>query len=651
MQLHLFEWLWLFTALPGFALLRRARRAWLDHGVFASVSASYVASFVLITPVAVAGYAFGWPVLVLAYAMLGLFALAAVDLAWHWRELSSLPSPNLLGALVFMLVFVDYGAALNVGTHEVGDAHFHMAKVRLLMEAGLVDWDPYSPARQLDPVYFGNLYHALIGAWAKLSGLEAFDAWSRMLPWAKLVVAGSAEAFAFALFRSRPVALGAAAASVLAWFPLTMMPYPNQLAGLWLLPLALGSGIELLCGDRPWRAAFGVAGTAVALVQVHGLYFMFECIALGPVLLGALLWALARRHTRRSWRSLAPALGLLALCAGLPWFVTSALERGLDGYLAKLPDLLPTVVASAAQPDPKPGTAPEALPPDARALDWRYRGFRLLPRERLVFEFGEVNANNLRIQLLAGLLLAMVLARQRPRALVMLAMMVTVLLLLHVPALCTLAVRAAGSAWIVRRMDVLVAFAGQVIVPGALGLLLLQLRWLKGLTPLLAAGLALFYAYEFGVNAGPWSRERYVRNVARPENVQLDRRRQTRRSLLLRERVPPGSVVATGLQTSVELPQHCNCYALGLPAHEGLHGMGDMRKRRRATNAIFDPDVSTVSRAALLRRYGVKYVYVQATGSTKAMRRLFQPITVATYKTRGGMLLVVDGSIPLHNAP
>ena len=659
MSLHLYDWLWLFTALPGFALLLRARGAWLDHGAFAGLAASYVATFVLLTPVVVAGYAFGWQVSVLGYVLLGLIALAAGDLVWRWRALEQLAPPSLLGMVVFLLVFVDYGTAFNVGTHDLGDAHYHMARVRLLMETGFYDWDPYSPAHLPDVVYHSNAYHALIAAWAQFSGVEAFEAWSRMLPWSKLVVAGAAEALAFALFRSRPIALGSAAAAALAWLPLSMMPYPNQLAGLWLLPLALASGIELLCGDRPWPAAFGLAGTAVVTMQFHGLYFAFQCIALGPVLFGAVLYALARRRTRRA--ALVPALGLLALCAGLPWFASSAAARDRD--LGTLSSIVAKAVKKAAtkltrkakkakQPKPaEPGVAAADEGPDYRADNWRYRGFRLLPRERLALDFGQLDATNVRLQLLAALLLAAVLSRQRRRALVLLASVATVLLVLHVPALCTVAVRAAGTPWVLRRMDVIVVFAALIALPGVFGLLLLERGWLRGVGPLLAFALLLGYAYDSGVDDGAWSRERYARDVMRPQRVEQIRRRQARRSELLRTYVPAGSVVATDLATALELPQLCHCYPLGLPAPEGLHGMEDMRKRRRAASAIFSPDVNTTTRAALLRRYGIKYLYVPGPGSTKALRKLLKPLTVTTRHTRGGMLIVVDGNRPIRNAP
>src|SRR5262245_26162624 len=100
MWLHPFNLLWVLLALPGFALLRRARRAWLDQGVFAALSASYAATFVLLSPLAIAGYWFAWPVRVLAVGVLVSMAVALADLGWHFRELRALPRPSLLGVLV-----------------------------------------------------------------------------------------------------------------------------------------------------------------------------------------------------------------------------------------------------------------------------------------------------------------------------------------------------------------------------------------------------------------------------------------------------------------------------------------------------------------------------------------------------------------------
>lgn len=657
MSLHPFDLWWLLSVLPGLALLRRLG-LWLDQGPFAALSASYAATFVLLSPIAIVGYAFGLPVAGLAYASIALIALATFDLTWHVLERERWPRPAwtwLLGALVAAMMAADYWASQRVGSYRIGDAHYHMGKIRMLMDHGFVNWDPFVPGGMFDLVYHSNLYHALIAAFGQHSELAGYEAWSRVLPWTKLVVAGSAEALAFALFRSRVLGLGAAGAAVIAWAPLNIMPYPNQLAAIWLLPLVLARGIDLLNGDEPRRAAAGIAALSLLLAQLHALYYAFACLLLGPALLVALGIAVARRGLR-SW-AFAPLLGLLALGAGLPWFATSLLERRAQAEAIDeaRKDPLPLVPApwplppAAPPPEAESGAEVEAEPEgdeagvaDPRAGNWRYRGFVLLSGDLIAFDPGSLDDfANLRVQLLLALLLA-TLTRQPRRVAALVAMIAAVFLVLHVPELCTLAARLAGAPWMLRRLEVVLVLLSFVVVPYALAPLLATRGWLRGPVPYLLVLLAFGYAYRFGTDENAWTRARYLQRVEQAERLPMELRKLGRRAQLLRDHVPSGALLAVPPGRAVEIAEICDCYPFALAEQEGTHGIADMPERRSAMRVLLSPGTALENKLAVIRRYGVRHIFVGNTHTTAKLREQLEPVTVRSTRTRVGTVLVLD---------
>jgi hypothetical protein len=353
-----------------------------------------------------------------------------------------------------------------------------------------------------------------------------------------------------------------------------------------------------------------------------------------------MIFALARPRTRRL--ALAPALGLVALSVGLPWLATSALRRGLPDMRAPAAEVT-AQAATQATSDRDPEDVLEVEPTeDLRTENWRYRGFLLFRDGRLALDPGQLgDPNNIRVHLLVALAL-LLLALRQPRRIQLLAVMVaTMLLVLHVPALCTLAVRAAGSPWIVRRLDVITVLLAIAVTPAALGMLLLDRGWLRGPVPHLIFALGLAYAWTFETG-GPSARERYARQLQNPGKQEAELRKQARRARLLREMVPRGAVIATSLARSVEIPKVCDCYPLALAAEQGSHGAPDMTDRRSALYAILDPAVDNVTRARFMQRYGVRHIFLGITRSSKALRRTVAPMTVNVHRSRIGLLIVLD---------
>jgi hypothetical protein len=68
----------------------------------------------------------------------------------------------------------------------------------------------------------------------------------------------------------------------------------------------------------------------------------------------------------------------------------------------------------------------------------------------------------------------------------------------------------------------------------------------------------------------------------------------------------------------------------------------DMPERRRALGRILATDTTNEDRASLMRRYGVRHIFLGVTRYSKTLRRLVAPLTVSAHQTRAGMLLELD---------
>ena len=159
---------WLALALPGFALLWRLDREALRGGILFGLGRSYLMSWMLLTPSCVLGYMLQLPLalLTVSYGLAVLLACASLlqDRSW----LRALRRPSALAAVGGLWLCCDVWLGLRAGTHVEGDAGYNIARVRLLLDAGLSNWDPLVAEPHFEPVYHTNLYHALIASSAQL---------------------------------------------------------------------------------------------------------------------------------------------------------------------------------------------------------------------------------------------------------------------------------------------------------------------------------------------------------------------------------------------------------------------------------------------------------------------------------------------------
>ena len=198
---------------------------------------SYLAGCALLTPISVLGYVLHWPITVLSSAYVLLVGAGISSLGSRARAFVPLPSVRWLSAVVGVLLVADVLISARVGSHGLGDAHYHVGRIRSLIDQGLQSWDPYVAPGRFDSAYHTNLYHALLAAAARLHGLDAFEVWAYALPWTKVLCALGAYRLARVAFGSHTFGLIAVVSSVAASLARTTLAYPNTLAAFALVPL------------------------------------------------------------------------------------------------------------------------------------------------------------------------------------------------------------------------------------------------------------------------------------------------------------------------------------------------------------------------------------------------------------------------------
>lgn len=301
---------WFCLALPGYALLRRMSPGCLTLGWLSNLSLSYIYSFALLTPISVGCYLLGLPVGVFSCAAIGLVLIASVVLirCVSWRKFSV--QWDLVGSLGSVVVLGDAYLGGVVGGILNADARFHVARIRMLLDHGFNNWDPYFREHYFSRIYHTNLIHAVIAAITDVLPTSTLAAWSFSLPWAKLVTASGIFYLSISIFRSRRAAWLSAMLMVAYSGPIDFQIYPNQVALFWLLSMTIAAAINYVVRPSSWRLVH-VAAVCALLGQVHSLYAVIAILALGPILVLRLLIARSR-HPEKCAQLLA-VLGCLLL--------------------------------------------------------------------------------------------------------------------------------------------------------------------------------------------------------------------------------------------------------------------------------------------------------------------------------------------------
>lgn len=618
---------WLLLGLPGFAVLKRWLPAALESGGLGAVALSYLASFVVLSPLSILGYALHLPIWVFSAAV----AIAlAVSVEWCVRERKQLglSRPSWLALACTALIATDMVLGLRAGSHFGGDARYHIARVRMLLDLGFNSWDPLVPGHRFDDIYHTNLYHALLAASAQLTAIEAPAAWAFCWFWVKLVCAGGMYQLAWAVLGQRWLAWISAALFALWMAADSIMPYPNMIATYWLVPLALSFLVEACTGPpRAWPA-IGLGAIALVMPQVHLLYYVFACLLIGPVLA---FFVVRERLRKRPQRMLTWAL--LALAIGTPFMGVTLWQRTHHS--------VPPPITRAHPAPADPDHLPWAPDRDARRIASRDRSFLQLPSGMMMLDPASyLRPSGQQIQLLVLLAAGVILGRRRKQMAILAGVLAIVLASLYVPPLCSALIKVAGAPFVVRRLIGVPSALHLALLPCALAVMLpevLSRERLHGVW----LGVALVHAYLHGIDSQEWTRAEYVADAISQRPLQGGLHGAAMRRALCRNNLPPEAVVATAL-VDTGLSAACNAYPLALPLREPTHAVKDMTQRRVDALALSDPSEDADKRIAILRYYGVSHIWVHGEKNFAAMHKAYQPWLVKLDQYRADRIMTLD---------
>jgi hypothetical protein len=589
---------WLLLALPGFALLWRYDRASLRGGVLAGLARSYLASFMWLTPISVLGHIWHWPLWTLsAWYLLGL-GLGLLSLACDSSWLRRPRLPGTAAALGGALLLLDLVLGARAGTHAGGDAGYHIARVRVLLELGLNSWDPLIADLRIDSVYHTNLYHALLACSAQLTRSDPGWAWLEAWPFAKLLTAAGSYQLALVVFGRRWLAW-LAATSTLAWYvAYSVLPFPNTLAPAALLPMGFAAGIEALVGKPSYRPAGWLAASALALAQFHNLNAAFLAIVVGPCLLAGCLrrWLTRRPGTRQLW------LATLAVGASLPWLIVPALP-----HVHALLSRVSAAPATAALSGSNESAASAA--DGASTLKKTHKADRLTHLDNglyVMLPYELLGPSDRNVLGVCALLFAGLFARRREIWLLG-AFVAVACAWLVVPTLCTLLLRALGAAWAVIRIATIFPIALCTLIPAALWVSFTRLHQLRAFrvgSELAGIALAVFYGERTG-NHPSYEYWKAATNL-QSRNTALAIQE---RSAFFAASIPSGATVLANPRWDYNLPMHHRAHTLALSEGRGWHGVDDMAERRADTEEFFRRATSGERRLEILRKYAVHHIY------------------------------------------
>ncbi|HEX2679389.1 MAG TPA: hypothetical protein VHM19_22215, partial [Polyangiales bacterium] len=315
---------WVLCCFPGHALAKRAGWIEPEHSLLSRIALSYLALFAVVAVLAGAAYLGHLPLWTLGTVMVLLIVLGVADsLAAIWRSRASfrLSALDPVAVIGWSVLLADLWLGIVRGGHLGGDAAFHISRVRMLVDHGFNNWDPYIDGPFFSRVYHTNVYHALLAVAAQLARVEPIDAWLWTLPFAKLVVAAGTFHVAWTVLRQRALAWFATIYMIVQIAPLAYLLYPNKLSGFWLFPMVVSAMVALWEEERPpLTAASVLAAGVLVLAHVHPLYAVFACLTVAPIFGLRWLWRLSRRGPTR-----APLFAMLALLFCMPALLVTKL--------------------------------------------------------------------------------------------------------------------------------------------------------------------------------------------------------------------------------------------------------------------------------------------------------------------------------------
>lgn len=574
---------WLALLAPGYAIARRLSDDDLDSGLPGAFALSTFYALAALAPLAIVCYVARAPAWVFSGACLAFIIGGAAQIVRHrwWKDIRALFIAGLTIELAILLIDAAMGA--RAGSFYTGDALTHLARVRFLLDHGYSNTDPFLGEPYFWPIYHTNLLHALLAAATQLTGLRSIDVWVATLPWAKLFVASCAYLLAWNVFRSRVAAWLAAVTVAASVAHSTILIYPNRLVPLALMPLALAFAVQALRGEGRRIAIVKLALASLLVGQLHGLYALFLVAFAAPV-----LFAIAgHRLLRERSTAMRPLLCALALCAGLPFPIISAMTRAA-------PDAPTQTVISHDEDDTPPSGDGAALLEVGEHMVMRNpnRGF---------FSRG------LRPALLALACGLCVFGPRRRDSILPVGFALCIVATLLVPPLCTLALRVFREEWILLRAEgLLPAMLPILLVPSVVVLVLAPIAeraWFRA-----ALAVALIPGFIF-LNGTQQKLGDYVHDLWLPAQRRFEILNKYRKTLrTLGDFIPPGERIVCPIEFTPDFVSRFDVHTI--TSWTTSVGAADLPQRTRDNAAMLDPTTSWNERRALLEQYGARHYIV-----------------------------------------
>lgn len=601
---------WVLLSLPGFALMNRVPRARAHVGDLGSISVAYLFSFLFLAPFSIAGYWFQLPLGLLSSAIVLVVLLAGIDLYFARRQwLPRLQRPDILfvsGAFV-LLLFLVYSAV--VGPSMIYDADFHLARIRFLYENGLSNADPYLGI-EYTHVYHTNLYHAIICAGSRLSGIDILGFWYWTFAWAKLAAASAVYLLTYCIFRHRLSAWLSAF-----WFLgftifVTRSLYPNQIAPHWLVVTGLAFAVRALSERRPLFLLIAVGCTSFITGQVHSLYAGFLAISVTAAaivfVIGAAIRDKKTNFLRNLWFAIAVAV---AGCAAAPFVIIQKYDLFPKPPTRPELETKQTEVINPKKPNtvaastPVLASVPIIKKKPAKWTKW----FQYSDKGELVFPTNALFGGKLfQIIIVAVCLLVVLLSRDRKRFFVFLSIASFQTALLLVSPMASYAVSFLGEEWVLERMLDVMSVIFPVIAIG--GLFSFRKRLPTFVTPTLLFSCA-FLGIVF---SGPTGRlanvqaawETFRLNTTNLSNYNGLRKLQIKRRFLLKT-IPRNSVL---LADPGEGRKLAKLHGLRFIIVYRDNWVSDSSQRRRDIRRLGNPKIKSDLLKTLIDKYHIQYI-------------------------------------------
>lgn len=566
---------WLALAMPGYVVVRHIWKEDLASGLMGTIALSYLASFGLLSGVSILCYVFHAPLLVFSAACFLAVVAAALELTrkrW-WRATGRLLAGGFCLELVIVLADMFMGG--RVGAMTGGDAPVHLSRIRVLLDHGFNNYDPFVGAPYFFPIYHTNILHALYASCSQLTDIHHIRIWFASLPWAKMLVASGSYYLAWCVFERRWVAWVAVMFTVGWWGPVAYIVYPNKLAPLWLLAMMLGFAIQACRSTSGWSAPLKLFVGSLVLGQIHSLYGAFAGLATGPLLFGVCIHRFVRGHADR-WRMV---VCIVSLTAALPFLLISKSTVRTDVTAARrLSTNQPGKQAIAAKPV---GTTFKLRRGWGRP-DWRTACLAI------------------------GIACAMAGAR-RKQAVWLLVMAATVLLIHQLPPLRSIALDVFKQKWIVGRLGIVLDIAYVALVPTSVAFVVerkVPLRWIP---PLLSV-LVLLVGTTFPRRRETTTWNAYYHTLSAPRAARENYLEMTKVILKICARsLPRGETILLGAQPGMVFTMVHDAHIVA--PKRGGNGILDLAQRRADLQLMLDPHTPWETRRPLLRKYNITYFF------------------------------------------